>query len=265
MTSHEKALLAIKVPPAPTIQFRNFSFSYKGQLLFDRLDLDLATGCWNLLLGRSGVGKTSLLRALAGLLPDTSYSGEILFDGKKLVSDQVSWMTQDDLLLPWLSVVENSLLGNRLRAWSRSPFPIIARNKAENLLRALGLGEHLHKRPAELSGGMRQRVALARTLLEDRPVVLLDEPFSALDALTRSEMQDLAFEQLMHKTVIMITHDPREALRLGHDIYLLKGSPVQLTRVSPPETVPLRSGFSSELQWCENRIIAELSLAGEIM
>ncbi|WP_020592025.1 ABC transporter ATP-binding protein [Kiloniella laminariae] len=263
MSSLEKAMHRTEAFPPPLIQFRDFSFSYKGQELFDKLDLDLTTGCWNLLLGRSGVGKTSLLKALAGLLPDKNYSGEILFGGKKLAPDQVSWMTQDDLLLPWLSVLENSLLGNRLRAWNRSPSPPIAIQEAEALLWNLGLGRHLDKRPAELSGGMRQRVALARTLLEDRPVVLLDEPFSALDALTRNEMQNLAYEQLMHKTVIMITHDPREALRLGHHIYLLKGSPVQLTRIIPPEEAPPRAGFSAELQSCEDQIIAELTLSGE--
>ncbi|WP_412509625.1 ATP-binding cassette domain-containing protein, partial [Roseovarius sp. SYSU LYC5161] len=96
------------------------------------------------------------------------------------------------------------------------------------------LADHLHKRPGALSGGQRQRVALARTLMEDRPLVLLDEPFSALDARTRAEMQELAAGLLAGRTVLMVTHDPAEAARLGHRIYLMSGP--TLEEVAPPDT-----------------------------
>ena len=94
-------------------------------------------------------------------------------------------------------------------------------DRADQLIGEVGLGMHAEKRPHELSGGMRQRAALARTLMEDKPLLLLDEPFSALDARTRSEMQELAFEVLMDRTVMLVTHDPSEAARIAHRVYLL--------------------------------------------
>ena len=127
-------------------------------------------------------------------------------------------MAQSDLLLPWSSVAENVVVGTRLRGgdpdWVR----------ANRLIARVGLAGHEKKRPIHLSGGQRQRVALARTLMEDRPIILLDEPFSALDAKTRTEMQNLAVELLSERTVLQITHDPAEAARIGETIYLLKRS-----------------------------------------
>ena len=96
----------------------------------------------------------------------------------------------------------------------------------------MGLKNYAFALPAKLSGGMRQRVALARTLLEDRPVVLMDEPFSALDAVTRLQLQDLAANLLRDKTVLLVTHDPLEALRLGNHIYLMAGRPAQLEKIT---------------------------------
>ena len=112
-------------------------------------------------------------------------------------------------------------------AGERAPL-VEDREAARGLLRAVGLAEAEDKRPAALSGGMRQRAALARTLMEDRPVVLMDEPFSALDAITRLEIQDLAARLLTGHSVLMVTHDPLEALRLGHRILVMSGRPAQL-------------------------------------
>ena len=140
-------------------------------------------------------------------------------------------MAQSDLLLPWSSVTENVVVGTRLRGgdpdWDR----------AGRLIARVGLACHAKKRPSQLSGGQRQRVALARTLMEDRPIILLDEPFSALDAKTRTEMQNLAVELLSDRTVLQITHDPAEAARIGETIYLLKrNGMVSLGR--PDGTIP---------------------------
>ena len=161
------------------------------------------------MLGRSGVGKTSLLRWLAGLLPGTRPIGRI------------AYMAQQDLLLPWLSVLDNVLLGYRLREGAGALR--IAEPRARKLLRDVGLGERLGDLPAALSGGMRQRAALARTLCEDRPIVLMDEPFAHLDAVTRLELQDLSARLLEGRTAVLVTHDPLEALRVGHQVRVLSG------------------------------------------
>jgi putative hydroxymethylpyrimidine transport system ATP-binding protein len=134
-------------------------------------------------------------------------------------------MAQQDLLLPWASVLGNVLLGPRLRGEDRDPEIV---QRARGLIAQVGLKGREEDLPARLSGGMRQRVALARTLLENRPIVLMDEPFSALDAITRFALQELAARLLAEHTVLLVTHDPLEALRLGHRITVMAGSPARL-------------------------------------
>jgi len=127
-------------------------------------------------------------------------------------------MSQDDGLLPWLSVVNNVQLGPRLRGEASAA----TRQRAVKLLKQVNLSDWVNASTDQLSGGMRQRVALARTLLENKPIVLMDEPFSRLDAITRDELQLLATRLLQGKTVMLVTHDPLEALRLGHTIHVLQ-------------------------------------------
>ena len=191
------------------------SFRHAGEPLFEGLTFELCAKKWTCLLGPSGIGKSTLLRLLAGLPTGGNFAGEINADDGLGVADRVSFMAQSDLLFPWLNVSQNVMLGQRLRG---EPFTT---QRANDLIHRVGLSEHIDKRPDQLSGGMRQRVALARTLMEDTPVVLLDEPFSALDARTRSEMQGLAFDVLKGKTVLFVTHDPAEAVRLSHHLYLM--------------------------------------------
>jgi putative hydroxymethylpyrimidine transport system ATP-binding protein len=124
-------------------------------------------------------------------------------------------MDQRDLLLPWLNVLDNVCLGARLRGETAD------HQRALSLLQRVGLRDEAQALPAALSGGMRQRAALARTLMEDRAIVLMDEPFSAVDALTRLRLQDLAAELLGARTILLVTHDPMEALRLGHRILII--------------------------------------------
>lgn len=212
---------------APAISVHAARLSYDGQALFDDLDFTLAAGRCTCLLGPSGVGKSSLLRLIAGLVPAAASRVES-GDGQPL-SHRTAYMAQQDLLLPWLNVLDNVLLGYRLRG---QPQP---RQQAQALLERLGLGDRQKARPAALSGGMRQRVALARTLLEDRPVILMDEPFSALDAVTRFRLQDLAARLLRDRTVLLVTHDPLEALRLGHRIHVMTGRPAVLSPALEPQ------------------------------
>lgn len=235
----------------PSIQVSAARVVYGGAPLFDGLDLSLAAGRWTCLLGPSGVGKSTLLRLIAGLVPASAPTRLACDDGRPLAG-RLAYMAQQDLLLPWLDVLGNVLLGHRLRG---EPPP---RDKALHLLHRVGLGEAVHARPAELSGGMRQRVALVRTLVEDRPVVLMDEPFSALDAITRLRLQTLAAGMLTRHTVLLVTHDPLEALRLGHEVLVMAGRPAQLRPVAVPEAPPPRAADDAQVLAAQARLLTRL-------
>ena len=225
-------------------------FSHGDQPLFDDLDLALEGGQWTCLLGPSGVGKSTILRVIAGLDTGGVFDGSIDPDDGAPLHGRFAYMAQSDLLLPWLDVRGNVMLGASLRGQDRTP------DRADQLLKRVELEQHAAKRPHELSGGMRQRVALARTLMEDRPLLLLDEPFSALDARTRSEVQELAFEMLAGRTVLLVTHDPAEAARVGHRIYLMTES--GLERAPTGEQKPLRGFDDPETLSIQSRLFARL-------
>jgi putative hydroxymethylpyrimidine transport system ATP-binding protein len=172
------------------------------------------------------VGKTTLLRIIANLVPDqTEFSGDISNSNELPLSQQISYMAQTDLLMPWLNALENTLISIRLKKQPNNH----EIEKAKHLLDRVGLKNAMKKYTQELSGGMRQRVALVRTLLQDQPVILMDEPFSALDAVTRFQLQTLTADFLKNRTVLLVTHDPMEALRLGDEIYVLSGAPAFLS------------------------------------
>jgi len=205
---------------APAFRLAGSGYAYGDRVVLAPFSLDLSADETVAILGASGCGKSTLLRLVAGLLPDypSPHAG------------QVAWMAQQDLLLPWLSLQDNILLGARLRG------EVPDLGLAQSLLMRLGLADRAHAPPASLSGGMRQRAALARTLMEKRPLVLMDEPFSALDAITRAAMQDLASEMLSRRSVLLVTHDPAEACRLADRIFILSGQPASLQQVAelPP-------------------------------
>lgn len=248
---------ASAVPPlaAPlAVRLRAARLVYGGLTLFDGLDLELAGGCFTCLLGPSGIGKSSLLRLLAGLTT-RGISGELCGDDGLPLTGRVAYMAQEDLLLPWLNVLDNVTLGSRLRGQR----PDHAR--ALQLLAQVELADCALARPETLSGGMRQRVALARTLMEDRPVVLMDEPFSGLDALTRLRLQALAAELLAQRTVLLVTHDPLEALRLGDQVWVMNGRPATLSPVSELPGAPLRDPTDPAVQAAYRAILRLLGAA----
>lgn len=190
-------------------------FAYGEHLLFSDLDLQLPSGAWTCLLGSSGVGKSTLLRLIAGLETGGSFDGSIATSDDWGADGRVAYMAQSDLLLPWLTVRQNVSLGANLRREH------LKHAKVKQLIDKIGLAQYADSKPGQLSGGMRQRCALARTLMEDTPLVLLDEPFSSLDPVTRRQMQSLAATTLRNKTVLLVTHDLAEALRLGSRIYAM--------------------------------------------
>jgi putative hydroxymethylpyrimidine transport system ATP-binding protein len=241
---------------APTVRLHAASLEYAGAPLFAALDLLLPAGLTTCLLGPSGVGKTSLLRLVAGLLPGAE--GEAVDDDGRPVRDRVAYLAQQDLLLPWLSALGNVTLGSRLRGDAAGP-ETAARARA--LLARVGLAGREGDRPAHLSGGMRQRVALARTLMEDRPIVLMDEPFSALDAITRYELQELAAECLAGRTVLLVTHDPQEALRLGHRVHVMAGVPARLDAPLQPAGPPPRDPGDPALLTLQAELLKRLGHA----
>ncbi|MEE8416944.1 MAG: ABC transporter ATP-binding protein [Desulfobacterales bacterium] len=230
-----------KHPSAPSIMLKNVSFGYPGEQIFRALNFTVEGGQWTCLIGPSGCGKSTLLRLISGTLRER-LSGGIRFSNGENHNGLTAWMAQKDLLLPWLTVLDNVCLGARLRGEISAE----KHEKAIALLEDAGLGAYSNSLPSELSAGMRQRVALLRTLMEERSVILMDEPFSALDALTRIKLQDLAAKMVKGATVLMVTHDPLEALRLGHNIYVMTGRPAQLGKVMiPPGSPPRKPGDPS--------------------
>ncbi len=225
-------------PTPPGIRVRAGRLAFGDKVLFDDLSVDLVGGRWTCLLGPSGIGKTSLIKMIAGLVPIPAATTIECDDGRAL-NGRIAYMAQQDLLMPWLSLIDNVTIGARLRAGRRAAPDLAAR--ARGLLDRVGLGARADDRPAACSAGMRQCAALVRTLLEDRPVVLMDEPFSALDAITRVRVQDLAAELLVDRTVLLVTHDPLEALRLGHHVHVMSGRPARIDEALAPDGAPPRT------------------------
>lgn len=194
---------------AGAVHLHGFSRSFHGKQVLHDIYLDIPQGQFVALLGESGSGKTTLLRALAGLDADAQSLGAAAAHGN------VSVLFQDSRLLPWLSVLDNLTLGLDAQE---------VRSAAGQLLREVGLADKAAVWPSTLSGGQKQRAALARSLLREPHVLLADEPFGALDALTRIRMHGLLRRMVdrIRPTVILVTHDVDESLLLADRILVLK-------------------------------------------
>lgn len=204
-----------------SIQLEHLYFSYQNQLLLDDLSLSLRQGEIGALIGTSGSGKSTLFKLLAGLLP--LQQGRLIVQGLEapLAYQQLAYMMQQDLLLPWRTVLDNVLLITEL---GKEPVDKqSAKEQAYILLEEVGLRNYFDYYPEELSGGMRQRVSLARTLMQKKPVLLLDEPFGALDVGLREHLYRL-LHQIRDKygtTILLVTHDFRDAISLSDRLFLL--------------------------------------------
>ena len=214
---------------------KRFDTGDRAVSAIEDVSFDVPRGAFVSILGPSGCGKSTLFNIIAGLLSPSG--GDVLLDGASIVerAGQVGYMLQKDLLLPWRSIEDNITLGQTLRGVKRS----CARACAAPLIDRCGLRGFEKKKPHQLSGGMRQRAALLRTLLTGKEVLLLDEPFGALDAITRLQLQMtlIDFWQDMRKTILFVTHDVEEALLLSDEILVLTERPGRL-RARLPVTLP---------------------------
>lgn len=201
---------AIGRPDAPpSVRIRDLSRAFAGRVVLDRISLELAAGEFVALIGRSGSGKSTLLRAIAGLDDGVEGSGEIEAPASRSV------LFQDSRLLPWDSVLRNITLGLHVPD---------AEARGRRVLASVGLAGHEAAWPGTLSGGEQQRVALARSLVREPALLLADEPFGALDALTRIRMHALLFRlvELHRPTVLLVTHDVDEALTLADRVLVME-------------------------------------------
>ena len=234
-----------------SLRYHSSPRSNTNKAVIENLNLTIAANKWTCLVGKSGCGKSTLIKFLAGLLNEsTQWQGQLTISDNQPLTGRVAYMAQQDLLLPWLTVLDNVCVSSKFGHHNSTPN---LKQQAMTLLEHVGLADKHQLLPQQLSGGMRQRVALARTLLQDQPIVLMDEPFSALDAVTRYRLQDLFVKLLKHKTVVLITHDPQEAIRLSDQLYILQGEPAFATALSLPPTLPPRR-FDAESASHQQRI-----------
>ncbi|MFD2670682.1 ABC transporter ATP-binding protein [Marinicrinis sediminis] len=231
------------------LQIKEVSHVYvtekEASLAIEKISLDIAAGEFVSLVGPSGCGKTTLLSIMAGLIPPTA--GQVTLAGSPINGPHrgIGYMLQQDYLFPWRTIWRNATLGPELRKGvdTSAHFAYV-----QHLLQEMGLSHVRHLYPRQLSGGMRQRVALVRTLATKPDVLLLDEPFSALDYQTRLQLEDLVFETIRsrQKTAVLVTHDISEAIAMSDRVIILNANPGTIRRevVIPPlirQTLPFHA------------------------
>jgi NitT/TauT family transport system ATP-binding protein len=212
---------------SPKVELRSVGlryFGWEGETeALQNISLSVAPGEFVAVIGPSGCGKSTLLSLIAGLLAPTE--GSVLVDGRPVAGPnrKIGYMLQQDYLFEWRTILENVVLGAEIQGASMA----VARERARQLLTRYGLGQFLNHVPRQLSGGMRQRAALARTLCTEPEIVLLDEPFSALDSQTRLALADEITEILRReaKTVVLVTHDIGEAISMAERVIVMSRRP----------------------------------------
>jgi osmoprotectant transport system ATP-binding protein len=241
-----------------TVAFRAVEYCIPGRLnapILTQINLEIMAGETVVLLGRSGSGKTTLLKLVNRLLKATA--GEVQVNGRSVdavdpieLRRGIGYVIQEGGLFPHYSVAENVGLVPRLEGWEQGKIEA----RSEEMMKLVGLpsGEFAKRKPRELSGGQRQRVGVARALAADPPILLMDEPFAALDPVTRAELQGefASLAKRLGKTILFVTHDLREAMRLGTRIVLLAGgkivadsAPKDFLKVDHPEARAFAASF----------------------
>ena len=228
---------------APKVELRAVSKRFdskKHQLsVLDQISIEAAAEEFVSIIGPSGCGKSTMFNIITGL--EQPSAGDVLVDGSPVTGhgEHFAYMPQKDLLFPWRRVIDNTTLGLEVQGTNRRD----ARRRAAPLFETFGLEGFERHYPWQLSGGMRQRAALLRTVVQDRSILLLDEPFGALDSLTRTEMQEwmMGVWEQFRWTVLLITHDIREAIFLSDRVYVLTARPASVRLVVDVELERPRS------------------------
>jgi NitT/TauT family transport system ATP-binding protein len=215
---------------APLVAYNNVSKVFDaGVHAVSEVSLDVMSGEFVVFVGPSGCGKTTLMRMTAGLAFPTS--GEVLLHGQRVtkISPEVGFVTQDNKLYPWMSLLDNVAFPLKAQGMKRRE----RRERAMELLGWMGLADAAHRYPSQISGGMQRRGSIARTLIYDPAVILMDEPFASLDALTKrllqQELKRICDER--NWTVIFVTHDLYEAIALGHRVVVFSKSPARIKEI----------------------------------
>ncbi|MGB6155870.1 ABC transporter ATP-binding protein [Castellaniella sp.] len=218
----------------PSLEIKDVTYEYVSEhsertRIFEDINFDIAKREFVSVMGTSGCGKSTLLNIIAGFLPCTS--GEVLVSGEPITAPgpDRAMVLQKPALFPWFTALKNVLFGPTALGFDKET----SHRQAVELLREVGLAGYENNLPHELSGGMQHRVALARTLAIKAPVLLMDEPFAALDAQTRQSMQDLLLRvwENHQSTVFFVTHDIEEALLLSDRVVILKGRPARIVEI----------------------------------
>lgn len=210
------------------LEIIHFKEDYENMPIIDDISLELRENEFVALIGPSGCGKSTIFNMISGLLKIDS--GQIFIDEKECTGEtgKVSYMYQKDLLLPWGKILDNAALPLRLRGYSRKD----SHQQVKKYFKLFGLEGFEYKYPHQLSGGMRQRAALMRTYMSSKDIILLDEPFGGLDAITRFKMQNwlLGILDKLKVSILFITHDIEEAIFLSDRIYVLSNRPAKIKK-----------------------------------
>lgn len=214
------------------VELKDISVSFSGETIYDRLSFDIRDGEFLCIVGQSGCGKSTLLRVIGDLLKVDS--GEVTVGAKPVADawDEIAYVFQSHRLLPWRNAQENVVLGQQLRFGGKRSRAEME-ERAKDLLELVGFGKDRLKMPAMLSGGERQRVSIARALAVEPRIILMDEPFSALDVMTRHRMRREIIElwQKTGKTIIFVTHEVEEAIELADRIVVLSSKPTKVRSI----------------------------------
>ena len=238
------------------LEVSGLSFPYDNKKLFENLDFSIKEGEFVSLLGPSGCGKSTILKLLTGVIQ--AETGRITVDGQPVtgLSEHFAYMPQNDLLFPWKTILDNVCLYGQIHGSMEE-----MRREASKNFPAFGLEGYETKYPSSLSGGMRQRAAFLRTALCKADILLLDEPFGALDVITRGDMQDwlISMRARLNRTVLLVTHDMDEALYLSDRILILNQAPAHITcEIEIPDRVRNRD-------WLYNQGALRQKIHSEIM